>query len=530
MRRLKKYFTFWTVVSVIGLCCLFILLQWNSFNAPFERDEGHYAYGAWIMTRGLVPYIHTFEMKPPLIFLPYLLALLIDPNSVWPVHLIAFLSLALTVILVGLTVHHEFGQRAGLIAMWFVAPMVMFPPLTPYAANTEKFMILPLMGLLTIYVFNRERPGRWPWFWAAVCGLAAILYKPIALPAVLFIFLVWSVENWRRERSVRDAGLKIAYASAGALLTLILVTGYFFARGGFPGFWEQTVEFNRYYIASSGGQAFSFLFAKLRNFVSCWPALFVLLIWLLIKRPPRAWFYLGLLAVALATIYSTPYGHYYILLMPLWAIVSALALDSLAGQIGSSFKRPEWAGKIAIVLMFVILGSMLWPVRNWLFLSPAQVTAKSYGIYNPFIEAPLVAKRVAELTKPDDYVFIAGTEQEILYFAKRLKPMRFSSLYELMLEHPRNLAYQQETIHSLELNTPEVIVWVRSPLSWMAAKSSPELIFNYLDQLLNARYRLVGGAIRQGSTAYWQEPLRRETSGNCTIMIFELKKKAIKGP
>ena len=94
----------WTIISVIGLCLLFIALQWNSFNAPFERDEGSYAYGAWLMTQNRVPYVDTFEHKPPLIYLPYLLAFFIDAAALWPVRLLAFLSFALTVGLVGVFV------------------------------------------------------------------------------------------------------------------------------------------------------------------------------------------------------------------------------------------------------------------------------------------------------------------------------------------------------------------------------------------------------------------------------------------
>ena len=521
--RWRSYFTFWTVVSIIGIGLLFILLQWNGFNAPLERDEGDYAYGAWMLTRGHVPYVDTFEQKPPLIFFPYLLAVLINSTAAWPVHLIAFLSFALTVVLVGLTVNHQFGRRAGLIAMWLITPMVMFPFWTPFAANTEKFMILPLMCLLAIYAFNRDKPGGWPWFWAAVCGMATILYKQISVFTVLFVFLVWLVENWRRRRSARALISTIILGSAGACVTFFLVTGYFFARGGFPGFWEQAVEFNRYYINATGGLTLTYFMNYLKVFAAYWPAPIFLLIWILLKRPAGSWFYLGLLAVSLTAIFSTPYGHYYIMLMPIWAIISAISLDSLVNQIVLSVKRPEWDGPVAFILMFFILISMLWPVRDWIFLSPTEVTARSYGILNPFIEAPLVAKRVAELTKPNDYVYIAGSEQEISYYANRLRPTRFSTMYELMLSHPKNLAYQEETIRDLELNTPEVIVWARSPLSWLVTTSSPREVVRFLNELLSERYELVGGGIRQGATAYWQEPVRQDTYGNCSLLVYKLK-------
>src|SRR3989338_2491442 len=515
----------WTIISVIGLCLLFIALQWNSFNAPFERDEGSYAYGAWLMTQNRVPYVDTFEHKPPLIYLPYLLAFFIDAAALWPVRLLAFLSFALTVGLVGLTAGREFGQRAGLIAMWLAVPLVMFPPLTPHAANTEKFMILPLMGLVAIYVFSRGKPGSWPLFWAAVCGMAAILYKPIAVFAVLFVFVVWLVESWKERRSARETTANILFASGGAGLTFVLVMGYFLARGAGPAFWEQAVEFNRYYLASAGGLTFDFLFRHLGNFVRYWPALIFLLFWILVKRPKRAWFYLGLLTVSLATIFNTPYGHYYIMLMPIWAIISAISLDSLVGQISLSLKRPAWGGWLAFILMFLTLGSMLWPVRDWFILSPQEITARSYGMLNPFVEAPLVARKVAELTVPGDRVFVAGSEPEILYYAKRLAPSRQTNMYALMIDHPKALFYQKELISDLEKRPPKIIVWSRSPLSWLARQSSPRLVFAYLDKLLSERYDLVGGSIRHFASAHWQEPLKKKTYASCGLKVYKLKKR-----
>ncbi|MBN3033537.1 MAG: hypothetical protein JW873_05520 [Candidatus Saganbacteria bacterium] len=514
---------FWIAVALIGLCLFFIALQWNSFNAPFERDEGSYAYGAWIMTKGLIPYASTLEQKPPMIFFPYLLAVLINPSAFWPIHLIAFLSFALTVILLGLAVRREFGWRAGLAAMWLVVPMVMFPHLSPYAANTEKFMILPLAGLLAVYVYNKNSTGRWPWFWAAVCGAAAVLYKQIALFPVAFVFLVWLGETWLKRRSAPEIIKNSLSALAGGAVTVFLVTVYFFARGGFPGFWEGNFEYNRYYFLSTGGVTLNFLIDHLKVFWRFWPPLFALPFWFLARRPAGILFYLGLLIVSLATIFNAPYGHYYIMLMPFWAAVCAVAIDSLAEYFSVSFRQPSRRGFFAAALCSIVLFSMLWPVREWPFLSPEMVTARIYGPLNPFVEAPLVAARVARMTGPDDYIYIAGSEPEICYYAKRLTPVWQAGVYSLMINHPKALAYQQAVIKSLKTHPPKVIAWVRSPLSWLGNSSSPRLLTNYLDELLREHYTLAGGSLRSGTTVGWQDaPLKAETYGFCSIKVYKL--------
>jgi hypothetical protein len=157
-------------------------------------------------------------------------------------------------------------------------------------------------------------------------------------------------------------------------------------------------------------------------------------------------------------------------------------------------------------------------------MKPNEVLTRGYTELNPFVEAPLVGEHVAALTAPDDYVYVAGTEPEILYYAKRLCPARINGVYGLMMENPLAKVYQQEVIGDLERRPPRVIVWARAQFSWVVQPSSPPLIFNYFDKLLKTRYRLVGGAIRRGTTAYWQEPLRQESMGNCTIKVYELKR------
>ena len=54
-------------MSCAGLLGLLLLTQWNWFSMPFERDEGEYAYSAWLMKDGGVPYRDAFLQKPPMV-------------------------------------------------------------------------------------------------------------------------------------------------------------------------------------------------------------------------------------------------------------------------------------------------------------------------------------------------------------------------------------------------------------------------------------------------------------------------------
>jgi len=494
-------FSSWRIGLLVLLLAFFCHLNWNSFNAPFERDEGQYAYGAWLMTQGKLPYIDQYEQKPPMIFYPYLIALAINPSAVWAPHLVAAISFFISIILVGLVAWREWGERAGWLAAFLTPTIIMLPRLAPFAANTEKFLLLPLLALLTIYVYFRTRPAAW--FWAAFFAVMAVLYKQIALLIVFYILLVWFISLKNNKEKLACLG----WSLAGAGLSFIIFTGYFFWRGAWPYFWESAIWYNKFYLQSTGGLTLQHFFSHVKYFWAVMPAVILLLGWGMIKRPPRWNFYLGLLGIGLVTVFTSPYGHYYIMLMPLLALLVAAATKEMR----------SWLVPGLVVL------SVYWPASPIYFVSPNDLTGQVYGYLNPFVEAPIAGAKVRELTKADDYLFIAGTEQEILYYAKRLTPSQITGVYALMINSPKAAAYQQKVIADLERHPPEIILFVRSQLSWLRQPGSPPDIFRYLQKTLSRDYTMVGGTVRIGNEAFWQAPLKPESMAYCSIMLFRRK-------
>src|SRR2546425_11590041 len=72
-----------TTFGVLGLCLLFIVLRWNSYDLPLTRDEGEYGYAAQALKAGLAPYSHAFLQKPPMIVYSYALASCLAPQLFW---------------------------------------------------------------------------------------------------------------------------------------------------------------------------------------------------------------------------------------------------------------------------------------------------------------------------------------------------------------------------------------------------------------------------------------------------------------
>ena len=124
-------------------------------------------------------------------------------------------------------------------------------------------------------------------------------------------------------------------------------------------------------------------------------------------------------------------------------------------------------------------------------------------------------------------MFSEAAEHEAEALPAKLRPADYKDpgMYAMMLDQPKALAYQQEVVRDLEQKRPAVIVWVRSPLSWLARPSSPRLIMQYLNKLMKARYVLVGGSLRRDAAAEWQEPLKKENDGICSIKVYKLIRK-----
>ena len=175
------------LLNLLGLTILFIALQWNTYTMPFERDEGEYAYSAWIMKEGFVPYRDSFLQKPPMIIYTYVLGELINPHALWPPRALASLFTLFTAMLIGFTTKRLYGARAGWTSVWMFFLLSMLPIFLPYAANTEKFLLLPLIGILYLYVrFGPDAP-LWAWVVAGIAGSIAVLYKQVAFMPVAAI-------------------------------------------------------------------------------------------------------------------------------------------------------------------------------------------------------------------------------------------------------------------------------------------------------------------------------------------------------
>jgi len=503
-----------------GIGVLFLALRWNSCNAPLIRDEGEYAYSARLLIHGIAPYQHAFIQKPPMVVYSYALANLLLPEVFWAPRLLAYLFVALATVLLGYIARLEFGKGFALPAMWLATPMILLPDIEEFPANTEMFMLLPLLATIAVYIRSRHR-GHRPKYWlaAGLLGATTLCYKYTTLPLLLFIFAVWSVEQWRQARDARLLRQSWLAAVWGALLAAVLELGYFLAHDGGVRLWECTVQFNRCYVASSTF-ALSHLWSRLGTFWSSWWILFFIPWAGLLQPRPRFWFWLGLLVSAMLASGASGYPHYYIVIMPFWALLSAVGIRALAARVAEWPARPaQWAGCLLTAAVVLLL---IRPDVPWLICTRARfVEAKMDGF--PFIGSPVVARHVAELSSPNDFIFVAGSEPQILYYAGRFSHTRFTTVYPLMIPTVLAQKYQREAMDDLREHPPKLIVYTPTANSWLRQTGTPPDFNQFLSRFLRQDYVLVGGYVTGQPEGHWLEPLATNETADASLLVFARK-------
>lgn len=406
-------------------------------------------------------------------------------------------------------------------------------------------MILPLLVTVAVYVVSRHRAlaeqdasaesvpappakrarcwlvaGSGAWFLAGALGAATVWYKYTAIPILAFLFAAWSIEQWRQGARAAMLARLWLFGLLGATMASLIVLSPFLVRDGARHLWECTVLFNRFYRSSATFGTAGF-WSVLEALWIDWWVLFLLLPILLVRRRSRLWFWMGMFGAAWVSTGASAFGHYYVVVMPFWALLAAVAIHDLAALADSKLAWSEAGFRLTFTTAVVVV--LCLPDLPWMVCRKEEFAAVKAGGGNPFVESMAVARRVAALTSPADRVFVAGSEPQILFYANRLSPTRFVILYPLMIPTPLAVGYQQEAEGELERHPPKVIVLARSDTSWLRQARSPPGFVRFLEKLLADRYEQVGGWVVSGQTGRWQEPLPDEDFASASLVLFRRK-------
>ena len=521
MLTLSKYkFSNLDVFLIALFIVLFVLLRWNSINTPFERDEGEYAYSAWILRQGVMPYENSFMQKPPMIVYTYALGQMFDNGGVVSPRILSGLFILGTTILLGLIARKLFGKKVGFITIFLVTAMLLLPVNAPFAANTENFMLLPLTGLLWIYVFKSKSQRLKYWFLGGVFSSLAFLYKPIVTPVIIYIYCFWIYKIYKNKKEISMVVTRLALSFFSFILTSIIVFSPFILTRTFDKVLESAFIYNLSYTSFEGfGIANFFNYFGGRYIKFYWP-LYILLVLFIVKKPKGWLFWLGLFLTSLLSVYSSPMGHYYILIMPFWALLASKGVLLLSKEkyLKDKLGNTGWL-KITLVILFIII----FPFREQFTKTSDGFNVWIYGRVNPFVEAVVAGEKVKEATSPDDKIFVAGSEPEIYYYSQRKSTTRFVITYPLNITSTYQEKYQKELVDNLKKDPPKAIVVSNLQHSGLWNEGSPRIFIDYLEEIITDKYQVKGAWVYGANDSWWLTELSNEDINSSSLVLYVRK-------
>jgi 4-amino-4-deoxy-L-arabinose transferase-like glycosyltransferase len=525
-KKLAKHFTYQNIILFVLFLCFFLLLRWNHLTAPFERDEGVYAYSAWVMRQGLNPYQYSFPYKPPMIIYTYLLGQFVFGDVIWGPRLLAALASLVTIFLTGLVVKKEVGSKAAWIAMWLLSLFLILPvnfgrgPLADvyYAANTEIFMLVPLIGALYLMVSKKGKADYKTWFLSGILAVIAIAYKPICVFVIAYIYIYWIYITLRSKKDIKGLVYRVSAALLGGVSSSLLIFLPFFVSDGGVAVWTQLVGFTSCYKQMGNwnyglGQFIRRIFVMGRYY---WP-LYLLITYFLIKRPKNWSFYAGLLLVAYLSVYQSIIGHYYLLLMPFMAIIGTYSILLIS--------KEKMFSKISfLVIAAFIITTIFWPIKEMIGKTPIELGVWIYGTYDPFVEAKLIGDEVKEITAPNDFIYVEGMDPEILYFSQRKHSVKMEWTNFMSSECKMLKDYKKEYVKDLKKNPPEVVViCVTGSCGYLWEDPEAQYFMDDLKTMLETNYVPVGGWVPKGGKGYWVEPINGMQLSEFRTVVYKKK-------
>ena len=491
-----------TYLLLAAICCVPVLLFLPFMATPFMRDEAFYATVAQAMRHyGAMPYAYGFDNKPPMIFYWYYFSFGLFGENVWAPRLMAALLLSFSCILMYVQARVMFSQGWGLVAALFFG-LSMGIGKFEIDANTEYFLI-PFMLLALVSFTLGQNHGEW--YWHALCGAAcavSIMTKQTAVfcPLVFVAFALYPLAKRRSLRGCSEVWRGLALMCAGGAAGLAVVLLPFAVTGNLGEFYRGAVVYAQQYSAGltlspdislaslqqlitavpwallgefSRSAVFptapvpltlyhdiSLIFglAALQPLLAAGPWTFLSAIGALrILRRPSQWnvllvFWL-LAAGAGIVVAGRFYSHYFVILLPMLALLSVPAFQWL--------KANWWRSKAGFFILALVPLVSIWPVitNASIYLQPTLVDrhlAEYPG--NPMAvwesQSEDVGHWIASITRPGEKIYEFGFMPGVYFYSGRQSPTQY------IFKHPFAIdeSYARDAVSQMDTDKPVLIL------------------------------------------------------------------------
>jgi len=452
---MKKLFQIPKWLFIVLICIL--ILRIPTFFEPYSYgDETIYLTLGEGMRHGLTLYKDIHDNKPPLLYATAALA----GSLFWFKAILCFWMLGTTVLFWKLT-EQLFPKKKNLqcIATIVFAILTTLPLLEGRTANAELFMLGPTIGAFLL-LLTKPHTTRIIFLAGILFSVATLFKVPAAfdIPAIVFL---WFISMKYTKKNFVEFVRKTVILTIGFALPIVLTFIWYYFRGAFHEYLVAAWLQNFGYLSSfrPGDVKEPFLVKNgpllMRGGVV---ALGLGILFLLRNKLSKqfifvtAWLLFGLFAVTLS---ERPYPHYLVQSVPPVAI--------LLGMLFTLQTLEQSLVIIPLSLFFFV------PVyfRFWYYPTLPYYThfvqfatgqlnreeyLKTFGDGVPDTYA--ISEFVASSTKPDDPVFVWGSDSSNVYaLSRRLPPIKYVATY-----HINDFSSHEEVIQELKNKPPELVV------------------------------------------------------------------------
>ncbi len=530
-----------------GVILFAILLQLPFLSVPLERDEGEYAYIARLLLNGGVPYRDAFNQKPPVIFLLYASAFLLFGESIEAIHLFKSLYALVNLVAFYHLSRKFFSKEISLLAMAALAVLTSDPAFQGNAANTEIFLLLPMiLGFYFLFVFFERRNIPYLFLSGLSAGTAFMTKQVVLFPILLMLTYLFHDVIKEKGPVLRNRFLHVGVFALGGLLPFLLIVLFFQYHSALNSFIQDAFIHNlsysrniplHYYL-----QTFQHIMVdrQLTHNVILFLFTGIGLLVILIRKPVKNknlfgfWFFIFSVPSIMVAGYFRP--HYFILMHPSMAILIAVGISSTLNPALDHLRiRSVWKNALYPAAVMAVLCIPVFHFRGIYFQKDPILIGKMIYTTNPFDVAVEIGRYLEKHTEPEDSIFIFGSEPEILFYAQRRSATKYIIFYPLMSEMENSLEQQKEAYRELVASKPEYIVIVEIQESLQIYPNAPrylmEQVYDYLQD-----YEIEGLVLydKRGfwPRLYWGEKARawKQDPGKKNIRIYTRVRNAIVEP
>lgn len=450
VEKIEKSRSFWFLLLA---SFLFFLLRLPSLFEPvWFQDEGIYQTIGKTLHAGGKMYLDAWDNKPPLLFTIYTF---FDGNQT----LIKLLSLifgVLSLILFFILSKKIFGEKIAFISSALFGLVLATPLIQGNIANTENFMILPIILAMLIFVnfIKNDKNKNLIFLSSFILGLAFLL-KVLAIFDYLSVFIFLLFLLFPKIKTLNNLKPKIETLVKSVFLfflPLIITSIYFLVRGSFREFSNALLLQNFSYVIPANDFLIphGLLIIKSILLVSALGIIYV-------YKDKLKKEYVFIVIWYLFSLYNVffsqrPYHHYLILLLPSLSIILFLSTIKKFRILFASL------GLMGLVIVLFYFGppKSLTYYANFIKFLGGNENLYTYRQYfgrdiNKYYE---IGKYVKANSKKSDKILIWGDDPQIYSISDRVPAVRYSVIYHMKEYDPNFLI----TSSGITRNKPKIVV------------------------------------------------------------------------